>query len=106
MLTFGRRHVHFFYGTRCEYVDLFYKNVLDDSMHNLEPMKRRNLKSTIPSRVEKYIEVVQDQWEYHRITGRFLEIQESMQTEVLEEHIVELNKLDKQITEILLYGER
>ena len=77
------------------YVDLYYKNVLDNSMHNLEPMKRRNLKSTIPGRVEKYIEVVQDQWEYHRITGRFLEIKNKLDKEVTEENIKEQNKLQR-----------
>ena len=88
------------------FVDLYYKNVLDDSMHNLEAMKRRNLKSTIPNRVEKYIGVVTEQWEYHKITGRFLEIQKSMEQQVTEENIKELNKLDKQITEIMMYGEK
>ena len=88
------------------YVDLFYKNILENNEHNLEPTKRRNLKSTIPNRVEKYIEVVQDQWDYHNIDNRFYEIRDAMKEENIEENIVKLNNLDKQITEILLYGER
>ena len=88
------------------YVDLKLKNILDENMFHLEPPRLKRLKSSIPMRVEKYLEIIEEQMKYHKIEKRYIDIYKDFHKNgktVQNEEA--LNKLDSQITEIMKHAE-
>ena len=63
------------------YIDLDYRQVLDDHIFMLPSPKQIRLKHTIPSRTKKYHEVIENMWESQNIDKRFRKVYDMFQDE-------------------------
>jgi len=89
------------------YMDLEYANLLDKDSTDLARPKQQRLKSTIPTRVQKYVEDVLEKWKYHNISARYKSLRQEFKNQGKTNLLIEeLNKMDKQITEILKHAEK
>ena len=66
----------------------------------------RRLKSSIPKRTKKYLDSVNKNWKYHNIDKKIENLTTLDYTINPNQFILELNKLDTQINEILIGAEK
>ena len=89
------------------FFDFYYKEILDDDLFYLETYSKKRLKSSIPARVEKYMETIKQKWEENKFEERYCRIAKAFADNgVNEENIRDLNNLDKQITEVMIQAEK
>ena len=89
------------------FFDFYYKEILDDDLFHLESHSKKRLKSSIPARVEKYMEVILDKWEENKFEERFRKISQNFQKNgKTHENEEALNILDTQITEVMINAEK
>ena len=87
--------------------DLDMKQILDADYLFLSSFIGRTLKMSMPERVEKYGEEMIKQWKYHKIEDKYKRIQMLFKKRgPIRSNVKKLNKLDKQITEMMLCAER
>ena len=65
----------------------------------------RRLRSTVPKRVTKYMKRLEEEWDKHQIDAKYEKLLE-MDCKDASSFEMELNKLDQQITELMVYAER
>ena len=88
------------------YVDLDVRSVLDEHDASLLPLPYRRLKSTVPSRVDKYSTSVGDGWFLYNIYDKINQLEDAFLTHgPSDENMAALNKLDDQIGSILQTSE-
>ena len=88
------------------YCDIFLDEILDTSIVPLQALPNRRLKSTIPKRVNKYLELVEKQWKEQNINNRYQKIVSNSHA-YNDEHLEKkLNDLDNSITNILRHAEK
>ena len=89
------------------YFDIDIRDLLDNTCHNLILPTYRRLKSRIPTRVQKYSDIVFTLWEEYHITDRISHIKHtSNNCKLSPELIQDLNKIDDDIQMILSRGEK
>ena len=89
------------------YFDIDIRKLLDNTNHNLTPAPYRRLKSRVPTRVQKYKEIVFDMWENKHITSNIETIQNLLHTQgPTPANIARLNQIDEDIQHILSTGEK
>ena len=88
------------------YIDLHLTELLDANIYNIQPFKHRRLKSTIPKRVAQYLELVDKKWADQNIDTRYDRAVMLLREKKMAEFEIELNKIDKSISEILRHAEK
>lgn len=88
-------------------MDIDIKGILDNDLDTVKQKKQRRLKLNAPNRVLKYSEYIEKSWKQHKITKRIDEIGDAFKHDgPSDENVVALNKIDKQITEIMNAAEK
>ena len=91
--------------------DLFF-DILEKALFDANPLKIvyhdfRRLRSTIPKRVKKYLKHFESDWTYHKIDKKFQIIRNMFNEPVPKEKLSHmLNKLDKEITDMMIHAEK
>ena len=87
--------------------DINLKNILDEDIIHIPTFATRILKTSNPERVQKYNEVLKDQWEYHKVQEKFTSLTSQFQKQGnTEANVIKLNNLDKMITSMMIHAER
>ena len=89
------------------YIDFDIYKLLDDHFPSICPPSYRRLKSTIPSRVELYLQSLEQDWENHNITLKIDQLEDYLRLrgDTLT-NVKLLNKIDDQIQRILTCTEK
>ena len=89
------------------FLDIKIKHLLDENMFHLEHVSKKRLRCSIPSRVKKYMENLEEKWNLNKIDDRFKKLKQSFEEDgPTEANKKALNILDQQITEIMIQSER
>ena len=91
---------------RCLMMDVEIKKILDEDYMHLACPQSRILKTSIPEKVELYIEKLDFLWSYHKIDEKFAKIETRFRKRKKTKGLVKkLNNLDKLITELMISAE-
>jgi len=91
---------------RAVFLDIDLCSILDEPPIEFKQIKFRRLQSSIPKRTDIYSKLVQEQWDCHNLKGRITNINETAQHMTTNELQLCLNKVDKQVGEILTHAEK
>ena len=80
---------------------LYFDIILDE----IQAMPHRRLKSSIPKRVQKYLDVVSKQWTHQNIDHRMEQVKNSFNKNLSHKEKM-INELDKSITNLLKHAEK
>ena len=88
------------------YCDLFLDEILDTNIIPLQAFPHRRLKSSIPKRVKKYLEVVKSQWDHQNIDKRLNSVIDNLSEYDITTLEKKLNDIDQSITNLLRHAEK
>ena len=99
----------FDYGLKSDHRALFFDldlgGLLDPSFQIISPYHCRRLKTTVPRRMEKYLETLSDLWEFHNIDQRIILVATKFR-EKSNDAEKAINDLDAMITGIMKHAEK
>ena len=88
-------------------MDIDIKCILDNDLDTVKQRQQRRLKMNAPNRVLKYSEYIEKSWAQHNITKRIEKLSMSFQNDGPGEiNVRDLNRLDKQMSEIMNASEK
>ena len=85
--------------------DLDLGSLLDPAFNTITPYHCRRLKTTNPRRIIKYLEILNEQWDYHNIDERYLRVAQQLR-DGLPEAVKALNDLDEMVTNLMRHAEK
>jgi len=91
---------------RAVFLDIDLRSILDEPSMEFKQIKFRRLQSSIPKRTNIYSKLVQEQWDCHNMKDRIETMKNTVQYMTTNELKISLNKVDKQIGEILTHAEK
>ena len=88
-------------------MDIDIKKILDNDLDTVKQRQQRRLKMNAPQRVLKYCEYLEKTWTHHKITKRISDLNTNFRNEgPTDENVLNLNRLDNQISEIMNAAEK
>ena len=85
--------------------DLDLSNLLDPAFNVIPPYHCRRLKTTVPKRMIKYLEILEEKWEFHKIDERYLRVAQQLRDNDPQAGKA-LNDLDDMITGLMKHAEK
>ena len=88
-------------------MDIDIKRILDDDIDTVKQRYQRRLKMNAPQRLVRYSEYVGNQWKHHNIKKRIDALEKRFRQDgSTNDNVIELNKIDNQISEIMNAAEK
>ena len=88
------------------YADVNTLNILDEHEAKLTPLPYRRLKTSVPTRVNKYSQAVGDSWFLYNMTEKINQLEDLFRTHgITDDNVKRLNKLDAEVSSILRTSE-
>ena len=85
--------------------DLDLGGLLDPSVNMITPYHCRRLKTTVPKRMEKYLEMLNELWDFHKIDDRIIRVANKFRNGD-EDAEKAINDLDEMITGLMRHSEK
>ena len=90
---------------RAIFFDINLGDLLDPAFNVITPYHCRRLKTTMPRRMIKYLEILSDHWDFHNIDDRYLRVAEQLRSGD-PNAIKALNDLDEMVTGLMRNAEK
>jgi len=88
------------------YMDVDLRLVLDNPVIEFQQMNARRLQSTIPKRVQEYVNKIELYWQHRKLGEKIALLKDQMTMYTRETLEMHLNHIDSQIGEILVAAEK